>query len=98
MARYTHLAREKDEPAIRRGGIEPTNVPGWVFGVFAMPVLPQFFASHQWLRELRRRGTAPLVAIDLFMDDEEPVQAGHYNRPPVTMTAAEAAGVIMHAD
>ena len=75
MARFTHLAREKDEPAIRRGGIKPTRVHD-IEGVYAMPVLPNYFASHQWLRELRRLGSTPLVAIDFVVPDDEPVKAG----------------------
>jgi hypothetical protein len=98
VARFTHIAREKDEPLIRRGGIKPTAVADGIEGVYAMPVLPNFFASHQWLRELRRLGSTPLVAIDFLVPDEEELRAGHYSTPHVTMTAAEAVGVILHAD
>ena len=98
MARFTHLARAKDEPSIRRGGIRPTPVTDVVSGVYAMPILPNFVVSHQWLRELRRLGTTPLVAIDFVIPGSEEVRAGHYSQPHATITAAEAADVIMHAD
>ena len=76
----------------------PTRVTDRLSGVYAMPVLPSFFVSHQWLRELRRLGTTPLVAIDFVIADSEEVRAGHFSQQHATMTATEATGVIMHAD
>jgi hypothetical protein len=52
VARFTHLARAKDEASIRHGGVKPTRVTNGLSGVYAMAVLPSYFASHQWLREL----------------------------------------------
>ena len=98
MARFTHITRDKDEPSIRRGGIRSTDIADGLEGVYAMPVLPSFFASHQWLRELRRLGSTPLVAIDFVVADDEEVRAGHYAKPHAAMTAAEAIGVILQAD
>jgi hypothetical protein len=98
MARFTHLAREKDERAIRRGGIKPSPVVEGIVGVYAMPVLPDFFASHQWLRELRRLGSTPLVAIDFVIPDGEEVYAGHYSSLGAKTTAAQASAVIMRAE
>lgn len=98
MARFTHLARAKDEKAIVRNGIKPTALRDGTAVVHAMPILPDFFASHQWLRELRRRSSEPLVAIDFVVPDEEPVRVGHYSQPHTPMTAAEASGLILHAD
>jgi hypothetical protein len=63
-----------------------------------MPMLPNFYASHQWLRELRRRGSPPLVAVDFLVPDDERVLVGHYNRAHHEMTAAQATGLIMRAD
>src|SRR4051794_33261043 len=50
VARFTHLAREKDSTRILRSGIRAGKLGDDAFGVYAMPVLPNFFASHQWLR------------------------------------------------
>jgi hypothetical protein len=63
-----------------------------------MPVLPNFYVSHQWLRELRRRGRPPLVAVDFVVPDGEPVLVGHYTRAHDEMTAVEASALIMRAD
>ena len=71
---------------------------GETIGVFCMPVLPDFYVSHQWLRELRRRGRPPLVAVDFLVPDDEPVLVGHYNRAHDEMTAARASALIMRAD
>lgn len=96
-SRFTHLAAEKNAKAILRNGIKPSQV-GQRTGVYAMPVLPNFFASHQWLRELRRGRSSPLIAVDFLIDDDESVYVGHYSEAHTTLTAVEASGLIMHAD
>jgi hypothetical protein len=50
MALFVHLAPLEAVKRIRRSGIKAAK---WRTGVYAMPVLPDFYASHQWLRELR---------------------------------------------
>lgn len=67
-------------------------------GVFAMPVLPNYFASHQWLRELKRKGVRTFIAVYFRVSDDEPVLVGHYRNAHSTMPAAEAARLIMEAD
>ncbi len=59
-----------------------------------MPVLASYVSTHQWLRELRRCHPGPLVAVDLRIADDEPVTVGHYASQPLSLTAAEAVGVI----
>ena len=98
MARFTHLARESNRSRILRGGIRARRREGVVVGVYAMPILPNFIVSHQWLRELRRGGSPPLMAVDFVIPDVEPVRVGHYSQPHREMEAAEAAGLIMHAE
>jgi hypothetical protein len=49
-------------------------------GVFAMPVLPDFLVTHQWLRELRRWHRERLVAIYFSISSDEAVYAGRYGR------------------
>jgi len=63
-----------------------------------MPVLPNYYVSHEWLRELRRRGRPPRVAVDFVVPDEEPVLVGHYTRAHDEMTAAQASALIMRAE
>jgi hypothetical protein len=50
MPLLVHIASES---AIARGGIKPLRDRP---GIYAMPVMPNFIASHQWLREAFERG------------------------------------------
>jgi hypothetical protein len=50
-----------------------------------------FYVSHQWLRELKRRGQGPIVGIYFRIPDGESVWIGHYGRPHEEVTAAAAA-------
>lgn len=65
--------------------------------VFCLPVLPDFQASHQWLRELKRQGARTLVAVRFRVPDEERLFCHHYSEAPRAMTAAEATHAVMHA-
>jgi hypothetical protein len=62
-----------------------------------MPVLANYFASHQWLRELKRRGARPLVGVYFRVPDRERVLVGHFRMPHAFVSAAQAAKVIMAA-
>ncbi|MEO1296556.1 MAG: hypothetical protein AAFW75_12250, partial [Cyanobacteria bacterium J06636_16] len=95
MAMFVHLASENDTNSIQRVGIKPcrgTNeYPG---GVFAMPVTPEFYISHQWLRELKRNGQRTIAAIYFRIPDDETVFVGHYNKRHCEVTADEAIDII----
>ena len=55
--------------------------------------------SHQWLRELKRRGgDRTLSAVHFRIPDGETVRMGHYSKQHVALTAAQAAHAIMHAE
>ena len=93
MTTFVHIADERDAAAIRRSGLKLPRgraaTPG--AGVFAMPVVADFQLTHQWVRELKRRGFNTAVGIYFRVPDETPVLAGHYNEDKRAMTAAEAA-------
>lgn len=57
MAMFVHLAPESRIALIRRNGIRRLRRAAGEFpgGVFAVPVTRNFYISHQWLRELKRR-------------------------------------------
>jgi hypothetical protein len=63
-----------------------------------MPVLPNYFASHQWLRELKRNGVRTFIGVYFRVSDDEPVFVGHYRNGHSEMGAADAARLIMEAD
>jgi hypothetical protein len=92
MAMFVHLAPQSRVLQIRRSGIRRLrkatgNFPG---GVFAIPVTRNFYVSHQWVRELKRRNQGPIAGIYFRIPDDEQVWVGHYNQAHRWMTAAEA--------
>jgi hypothetical protein len=59
-----------------------------------MPLLPDYFASHQWLRELRRRGSRTFVAIDFRVPSSECVYVGHYGHQHIETTVGRATRIL----
>src|SRR5262245_18854196 len=98
MATFVHLTPEKHTRRILRSGIKAAETAHGFRGVFAMPVLPNFYLSHQWLRELKRQGQRTLCGVYFRLPDAEPVWIGHYNKPHVSMTAAEAIALLLKAN
>jgi hypothetical protein len=95
MASFVHIADKNSEDAILRNGIRSTKRRSGNQGVYAMPVLPNFSATHQWARELKRRPIRSLVCVQFRIPDEEPVLVGPYNGEKLEMTAAEAIHAIL---
>lgn len=60
-----------------------------------MPVVQDYYASHQWLRELKRSGARTLIGVYFRIPDQELVIVGHYRAAHAPMTAATAARLIM---
>jgi hypothetical protein len=100
MAMFVHLTTDSRVQRIRRNGIARLskaagNSPA---GVYAVPVTRNFYASHQWLRELKRRNQGPIVGVYFRVPDEQLVWVGHYGQPHRSVTAAEASDQFMNAD
>jgi hypothetical protein len=98
MTTFVHIADERDTPAIRRNGLalpktryRDAENERYKWGVFALPVVEDFMLSHQWIRELKRRGHRTASGIYFRVADAELVWAGLYNQNKVQVTAAEAA-------
>lgn len=98
MSVFVHLTSHSNVPSIRRGGIGLRKRRFRPRGVYAMPVTRNFYVSHQWLRELRRQGGGTIVAVYFRVPDDEPVEVGHFNSVHVSMTAAEAAALLLAAE
>jgi hypothetical protein len=79
MALFVHLALASRMAHIRRTGIRQLRPAGRTFlgGVFAVPLMPDFTLSHQWLRELKRRNQGPIAAVSFRLPKEQPVWVGH---------------------
>lgn len=95
MPMFVHLAPESPAAMIRRNGIGRLRRPHGTHpgGVFAMRVTRNFYVSHQWLRELKRRGRGPIVGVYFRIGDGESVWAGHYGQSHQEMTAAVASAM-----
>jgi hypothetical protein len=55
-----------------------------------MPVTPSYYASHQWLRELKRGGERTLVGIHFRLAGDEPVWVGHYGHAHLELPVGRA--------
>jgi hypothetical protein len=60
-------------------------------GVFAVAVSRDFYASHQWLRELKRRNEGPIVGVYIRIPDDQSVWMGHYGQAHRWLSAAQFA-------
>lgn len=56
--------------------------------------MPNFYASHQWLRELKRKGARTIAGVYFRIPDEESVWLGHYRHVHERMTASQAGGFL----
>ena len=98
MATFVHLTPEKNVRNILRNGIKlgPNN------RLYAMPVVPCFFRTHQWLRELKRHlgsnGWRTMSAIYFRVPDSTLVWTGHYAVAHVQITAAAAIAKLMQPE
>ncbi|HZS39862.1 MAG TPA: HEAT repeat domain-containing protein [Polyangia bacterium] len=92
-----HLIPEKLASRALRGGLRAARFADGEprRGLYCMPVLGDYQVSHQWLRELKRRGQRAFVGVDFRVPDGEPVWVGHYGRAHVRTTVGEAIGVIL---
>lgn len=98
MPVFVHLTPERNLASIRRRGITPGRGKHRQRDIYALPVTRNFYISHQWLRELRRRGGSTIFGVYFRLPDEHPVRVGHYNSGHVDLTAAEAVALLMAAE
>ena len=97
---FVHLAAESALARIRRYGIRRSrrgrgDVPR---GLYAVPVTRNFFVSHQWLRELKRKGVGPIGGVYFRIGDDERVWVGNYGQAHREMTAAQAVSEFQAAE
>lgn len=97
---FVHLTTESRTSRVQRNGIVRLRkaVGSLPSGVYAVPVARNFYASHQWLRELKRRNQGPIAGIYFRVPDEQPVWLGHYGQVHRLVSAAEASAQFMKAD
>ncbi|MNW23477.1 hypothetical protein D3C74_01800 [compost metagenome] len=100
MTQFIHLAPEDTISAIRRTGIRKSRIhyPEASSGVFCMPVIDDYYAVHQWLRELKRFNKKNLKAVHFRVRDQEQVYFGSFSGKHRYGTAAAAAGQFRQAE
>ena len=100
MAMFVHLAPANSVERIRRNGIRRLRKPRGPSpgGIFAVPVTQNFYVSHQWLRELKRRGVRTFAGVYFRIPDDEVVSLGHYGQAHQELTAAEAVAAFLSSD
>lgn len=99
-----HLIDERTSASVKRAGLRGGDRTLQTLGepvllddaVFAMPVLPNFFVSHQWLRELKRRGIRSMAAVYFRQRSDSMVWVGRFNGKHRLVPLGHAAGLIMH--
>ncbi len=98
MPRLVHIAPEADAAKIRRNGIRARREKDWIDGhdkfVWAFPVLESYTLTHQWMRELKRRGFTTLTAFTIKIPDKELVFVRHFSQAPCITSAVEAVHTI----
>lgn len=98
-----HLFDSRNAASIRRGGVRGAAASISIArdrvevasAVYVMPVLPNFFASHQWLRELKRRGMRTIAAAYIKLRSDTMVWCGTYNGEHRWITLGHATALIM---
>lgn len=100
MAMFVHLTPESRVALVKRNGVRRLRPAGNGFpgGVFAVPVTRNFYVSHQWLRELKRRNAGPIAGVYFRVPDGERVWVGHYNQAHRWLSAAEAVAEFTEAE
>ena len=91
MPTLVHITDEKNSARILRSGIALSK---WRGVIYFMPVVENHFISHQWLRELKRRGARVLVGVYFRLPSDETVWVGKYNEPHQQVPLGEAIGIL----
>lgn len=92
MPVLVHLADERDAKRILKSGIKPGK---YSTGIYCMPVLPDFYITHQWLRELKRNGAKTYVGVYFGLSSSQMVFAGKYNKAHKHIVLGQAIKEIM---
>jgi hypothetical protein len=101
MARYVHLTDEKNVNAILKNGVKTSKIhyEKPINAVFCMPIIDDFYATHQWLREMkRRRSGGEIIAVYFKIPDSETVYCGKYTEKPQSVEAREAREIFMNLE
>jgi hypothetical protein len=99
MAHFLHLIDARSENSISKGGIRISRskflkIPG----VYCFPVLNNYYYSHQWLRELKRKGIKEILAVHIRIPDNEKVWVGYFGSEHRNVEANRAIRIILETE
>jgi hypothetical protein len=100
MPVFVHLAEESAGKSILKNGIIKKRVHDESIGsgVFCMPVIRDFYATHQWVREMRRFGKKNMVGVYFRLPLDEPVWSGRYSDKHALGQAGKAVEAFMNSE
>src|SRR5215510_6515567 len=101
MAIFVHFTEEKNKNSIIKNGVKLETIHYEIInkGVFCMPVIPDFYATHQWVRELKQyKSGNEIIAIYFKISDEEMIFCGKYNEDITKTIAAKAHNIFMNLE
>jgi len=100
MATFVHIFAADDRASILKNGIKVQKAI-WrkTNGVFVSPVTKNYYATHQWHREVQRVSNVPKLAARIKIPDDQQVLIGKYNDDHIDVAASRAIRVAMkHED
>jgi hypothetical protein len=101
MALFVHFTDENNIKSIEKNGIkmETIHYENICKGIFCMPVIHDFYATHQWVRELKQYNSGnEIVAVYFRIPDNELIFCGKYNEEIIRTNAAEAHNRLMNLE
>lgn len=91
MTQFIHLADARQIASIRRKGIKAIRIRGEKYrGFYCTPVSRSGFRTHQWLRELKRRGIKTYEAVQFYLPAKTEVYIGRFAKDHLKITASQA--------
>jgi hypothetical protein len=101
MAVFVHFTDENNKNSIVKNGIKIATVhyKDIKKGIFCMPVIPDFYATHQWVRELKQYNSGnEIIAIYFKIPDDEIIFCGKYNEEFIKTDATKAHNIFMNLE
>jgi hypothetical protein len=103
MATFMHVTDARIAASVQRSGLKPfltkilldDGAAQVHRAVYCVPVVANFQATFQWLRELKRAGYRTAVGVQFRIPDRQEVFFGKFNKPHLRLSAAEAIGLYM---
>ena len=98
MAVFVHFTDENNQNSIIKNGIKIATIhyEDIKRGLFCMPVILDFYATHQWVREMKQHYSGNnIIAAYFKIPDDEIIFCGKYNETMIKMKANEAHKIFM---